>query len=76
MMIAMVGRMFFAAPQIASADNNSVNASGMEWVVVYDRDLKVTFIYVYQDGDCIGLSVIDKNGNVKELISMPSSSGN
>lgn len=42
-MIAMVGGMFFAVPQIASADNgNNGNGQNIELEVTRYKDLKVT----------------------------------
>ena len=51
-MIAMVGGMFFAAPQIASADNgNNDETTPIAVVTVRDRNAQATITYSYlEDG--------------------------
>lgn len=51
MMIAMVGGMFFAAPQIASVDNgDNGNGQNIELEVTRYKDLKATQVKYLENG--------------------------
>ena len=73
-MIAMVGGMFFAAPQIASADNGDTDNTPTTVVVVRDRNQKATFLYAYLPNGRISVVVIFDDGRTFEGVIEPEKS--
>ncbi|MBO5612547.1 MAG: hypothetical protein J5918_08130 [Prevotella sp.] len=65
MMIAMVGGMFFSAPQIASADNgDNGNGQNIELEVIRYKDLKVTQVIYKENGDAKWMEIRYDDGTV------------
>lgn len=67
MMIAMVGGMFFAAPQIASADNPGGGGSNLEIIINRNKDLRVTEIIIIKNGIEVVREYLHADGTIVSI---------
>ena len=59
--------MFFAAPQIASADNTGGGGSNLEIIINRDKDLRVTEIIIMKEGVVILKEYMHADGTIVSI---------